>query len=298
VEVIIDKQNLPVFFLGVFGAASQEVKTRAVAAVNPNALACLYLLQNGLRLNGGGGGGVNAPACGILMNGNLTVNGGSANVDARFIGYTGTFNGGGAYPEASPTHISVPVADPCADYASCAYLQSLNVATLPSTAPPATCHTSCVLSPGYYSGPAISGNLTLAPTATNALFVFDNVPTGSMTGNGVTIYNAGLSGVKWNGSVNVSVTAPVSGPTAGMAYFQPKCTNYPNCPQDDVIKNGSSGSVTMNGGFYAPDATVTMNGNVPSLSLFVAASVVMNGGGMNVASSPGLTQIGHAVLAE
>lgn len=290
VEVIITKTNLPVFLSGVLGFASPQISTRAVGASNPNELGCVYALKNaGITLNGGGGGGINAPACGIEANGDLKVTG-QANVDARFVGYTGTAPGGGSYPEGQPMKISVPIADPCLTYPSCSYLTTLAVGQLPCA--DATTQNSNALPPGRYCH-AVSGNVTFAPTAASALYIFDaGVPSGNMSGTGVTIYNNSGSGISWSGNVNVMVTAPTSGPTSGMVYFQPASDS------GAVIKNGQSGSVDFEGGFYAPSAQVTMNGNLPSVSLFVAGSIVMNGGGMTVAGSAGLVQNGHAVLAE
>lgn len=295
VEVIITKKNLSLFFGGVLNAATPQVTTRAVAAVNPNELGCVYALDpaGNLTLNGGGGGGINAPTCGIATNGNLNVNG-QANVNARFIGYRGTGPSGGSYPEGQPTKVSIPVADPCAKFTSCAYLTSLAVNTLPCK--DATPQPSNALPPGRYCHP-VSGDVTFAPTVVNgvanALYIFDSaVPTGNMSGTGVTIYNNSGSGITWSGNNTVFVKAPTSGSTSGMAYFQPKTNS------GAITKNGQAGSVDFQGGFYAPSASVTMNGNLPSVSLFVAGTIVMNGSGMTVAGSAGLVQTGHAVLAE
>ena len=296
VEVIIQNTE-PVFFWGIFGVNNLPISTRAVAALAPARQGCVYALKGDITLNGGGGGGINAPTCGIETNGNLNVTG-QANVDARFIGYLGNGPGGGTYPEGQPTLLTIPIADPCYnknEFPNCAALASQDVSQVPCV-DGGTLNMNA-LPPGRYCNAntfrGVITSITLAPTANNALYVFDKVfPTMSMSGPGATIYNNTGKGVTWNGNINVKVTAPTSGPTSGIAYFQPASNS------GAIIKNGQAGVVDFEGAFYAPTAPVTMNGNLPSVSLFVAGSIRMNGSGMNVASSPGLVQVGFAVLAE
>jgi hypothetical protein len=77
-----------------------------------------------------------------------------------------------------------------------------------------------------------------------------------------------------------------------MVYYQP--------PSDaaDFTKNGAAGTVDLTGGFYAPSCDFTFNGNLPSITLLVAKSIRMNGGGITVPSDGGLARTGHGVLAE
>ena len=299
VEVII-KNTEPVFFWGIFGVNNQPITTRAVAALNPNQLGCVYALDkngSGITLNGNGGPGIYAPNCGVVSNANLTINGGC--ITALFIGYVANLKNTSCIPppEASPTQISIPADDPCKKYPACAYLLSLDVNTVSCVDNGGGVNLSA-LPPGRYCNKNTFKNatsVTFAPTAASALYIFDGAgfPTAAnLSAIGATVYNNTGKGIIWNGNVNVKVTAPTTGPTSGMVYFQPASNS------GSVIKNGFSGNVEFDGGFYAPTATVTMNGNVPSVSLFVAGSIVTNGKGMTVAGSPGLVQVGHPVLAE
>jgi hypothetical protein len=229
-----------------------------------------------------------------MTNGNLKITG-QANVDARFIGYVGTGPSGGSYPEGQPTK-TVPAADPCPTVTSCAYLKALNVSTIPCVT---GTQNAAALPPGRYckgggNYQIPNGAITLAPTPTNKLYVIDqSFPTNNLDGSaGVTIYNNSGAGITWSGNKTVKVVAPTSGSTSGMVFFQPIANT------GAIAKNGNSGSIDFEGGFYAPGADVTMNGNLPSVSLFVAAGITMNGSGMTVVSAPGLTISGHAVLAE
>jgi hypothetical protein len=184
---------------------------------------------------------------------------------------------------------SLPVTDPCQTITGCAYLTDL------TQNHPGILHSGCQpfpgptpLPPGEYCV-ALSGSLTLAP----GLFVLDQgMTSGDVTGNGVTIYNAGTAGLTYNGNVNVILTAPTTGPTAGMVYYQP-----PSNP-GGFTKNGAAGSVNITGGFYAPSSDFTFNGALPSITLLVAKSIRMNGGGITVPSTGGLSRAGHGVLAE
>ena len=288
VEVIIKKKQ-PSFFAGIFGL-TQWISVRAVAMLNTNGVYCIYALGGNIDLRGGGRGGVTAPTCGMVTNVDLIVTG-SANVDARSIGYVGNPPLGGVYPLGRPLK-TVPVSDPCSTIAGCAYLQNLTLNN------PGALHTGCQpfpapnpLPPGEYCVPLAGSNLTLQP----GLFVLDQGMTSiSVTGNNVTIYNLGTAG-PFNGNNNVVITAPTTGNYAGMVYYQPASNN---AAFNAFTKNGASGVVNFNGGFYAPTSDFTFNGNLPDVTLLVANSVRMNGGGINVPAVGGLQRSGHAVLAE
>jgi Putative Flp pilus-assembly TadE/G-like len=285
VEVVIRKKQSS-FFGGVFGIA-QWISVRAVARADTNGIYCVYALAGDIDLRGGGRGGIEAPTCGLITNQDLVVTG-QATVDARTIGYVGAGPGGGSYPLAQPMK-SVAVTDPCQTIAGCAYLADLTANH------PSLLHTGCrtypaanPLPPGEYCVP-ISGNTVLSP----GLFVLDQgLTSGNVTGTGVTIYNAGTGGLTFNGNVDFEVSAPTTGPTAGMVYYQP--------PSDTAsfTKNGAAGTVNLVGGFYAPSCDFTFNGNLPSITLLVAKSIRMNGGGLTVPSTGGLQRSGHGVLAE
>jgi hypothetical protein len=77
-------------------------------------------------------------------------------------------------------------------------------------------------------------------------------------------------------------------------YYQPPSTSA----SFSFIKNGSSGTVDLIGGFYAPSCDFTFNGDLPSITLLVTKSIRMNGGGLTVPSTGGLPRTGYAVLAE
>ncbi|HEV3087862.1 MAG TPA: Tad domain-containing protein [Candidatus Elarobacter sp.] len=285
VEVII-RNRAPMFFAQIFGMSQQWIQTRAVARITNTSNTCIYALSGDITLHGGGGGGINAPTCGLITNANLNVTG-QANVNALQIGYVGNGPGGGSYPLGQPMR-TLSVTDPCPTYPGCAYLARAGAAL----------HTGCMpqspfpdpIPPGEYCQPFNPGTATLAP----GLFVLDQGMSMSgnatLSGTAVTIYN--LGGLTLSGHVSVDLSAPKTGDTVGMVYFQPQGNT------NSVTINGRSGTDNLVGAVYMPSADLTYNGNVPNMTFLVAASITMNGGGMGAGPSPDYQGLPHAVLAE
>ena len=297
VEAIVTKVQPP-FFAGIFGI-NQAVRARAVAVVSSAHTGCIYVLKGNisgdLTLHGGGRGGITTrPLCGLVVNGDMTVTG-QANVDVSYAAYAGAGPKGGSYPHGQPVH-SVPGTDPCSRLPGCAYL-----ATLKTTNPglfSAACQDpggklpANPLPPGHYCGGPYAATVTLQP----GLFIMDKgMFAGQTAGTDVTIYNnctvscdLTLSG----GKVNDTIVAPLTGPTAGMVYYQPPTL------QNSVRVNGAAGTVQAMGGVYAPSADFTFNGQLPTISMLVAGSITMNGGGLDAGSAGGFQLPANAVLVE
>lgn len=286
VEVII-KRKQPLWFAAIFSNNAQWVAVRAVALLKTSGSYCVYALAGDINLFGGGQGGIEAPTCGLITNQDLVVTG-QATVDASLVGYVGLPPGGGTYVLAQPEK-SLPVTDPCPTVPGCAYLTDLTLNH------PSLLHTGCMpfpgpdpLPPGEYCVP-LTGSLHLAP----GLFVLDQgMASNSYSGTGVTLYNADSGGLTFSGNVNVVISAPTSGPTAGIAYYQPPSNT------GGITKNGSAGSVDFQGAVYAPSSDMVFNGALPTISLLVVKSLRMNGGGITVPSNGMLQRTGHGVLAE
>ncbi|HEX3466439.1 MAG TPA: pilus assembly protein TadG-related protein [Candidatus Elarobacter sp.] len=285
VEVIIRKK-LPIFFGNVFGL-SEWMSVRAVGLLNPNGNFCVYALGGDITLYGGGGGGATVPNCGLVTNKDFVITG-NANVDAQTIGYVGAGPSGGTYPLGQPMK-TVPVTDPCPTIPGCAYVADL------ATNHPGLLHTGCQpypapnpLPPGEYCT-QLTGTIVLQ----SGVFVLDQgVSSSNFTGNGVTIVNFGTGGIVINGNATFIMSPPTSGPTAGLVYYQPPGNTGP------FIKNGVPADVEITGAFYAPSSNFTFNGNLPSISLLIANSISMNGGGITVPSGSGVQRTGYAVLGE
>jgi Flp pilus assembly protein TadG len=286
VEVIVKRRD-PMFFANLFGKSSQQVETRAVAAITYRSNICIFALSGDITLHGGGGGGINAPTCGLVTNQNLNVTG-QANVDAATIGYVGTGPGGGSYPLGQPAK-TLPVSDPCPTFPGCRYLASLTTAQLQTGCMPQS-PLPDPIPPGEYCSTFSPGTATLSP----GLFVLDQGfsmgGNATLSGTGVTIYN--LGGFTLNGHVSLDLSAPTSGDMAGIVYFQPKSNT------SAVTVNGRSGTDNLVGAVYMPGADVTLNGNLPSMTFLIASSITMNGGGMGAGPSNQYQGLPHAVLSE
>lgn len=304
VEVIIT-QLQPQFFAGIFGG-SETVQARAVAKLSSAGSGCVYVmhgnLSGDLTLNGGGRGGITTnPLCGLVVNNDMTVTG-QANVDVSFASYAGSGPRGGSWPNGQPVH-SVAGTDPCQRVAGCEYL-----ATLPATNPQlfsAPCQDSPAnggtlpsnpLPPGHYCYGPYSSTVTLQP----GLYIMDQgMFQGQTSGTGVTIYNNctvsrtnDCSTTLNGGNVDDSIVAPTTGPTAGMAYYQPPSL------QNNVTVNGAAGTVQAMGAIYAPNGNFTFNGQLPTVAFLVCGQITMNGGGLNAGASGGFPIPQDAVLAE
>lgn len=98
--------------------------------------------------------------------------------------------------------------------------------------------------PGIYileGNIALQGNSSLTQTSPGVTVIVDNPASG---GNSF--------GIQGNGSM--TITAPTSGPTQGLALW-----NYsPNVPTSDTI--GGNGALTLTGAVYAPNSSITFNG--------------------------------------
>jgi len=187
--------------------------------------------------------------------------------------------------------------------AGCAYLATLgtanpNLLSAPCEDSPAGGGTlpASPLPPGHYCYGPYSNAVTLQP----GLFIMDQgMFQGQTAGTGVTIYNhctpsrGNACGATLNGgNVDDTIVAPLTGPTAGMVYYQPPSL------ENAVTVNGAAGTVQAIGAVYAPNADFTFNGQLPTISFLVAGTITMNGGGLDAGDTGGFPQPGNAVLAE
>jgi hypothetical protein len=137
--------------------------------------------------------------------------------------------------------------------------------------------------PGLYTEIKVSGNgsqLTLKP----GIYIISGgglsvTGSASIVGNGVVIYNAGPSypnpggpyvGITLNTTGTVNLSAPTTGPYAGIVFFQAR-TN----PSAIAISGGSS--VSVNGTIYAADAPLNISGSVQMDDAFVVNQLRMSG---------------------
>ena len=205
------------------------------------------------------GGPINTTGPTTYSGGTITSPGG--------VGYSGTppTTSKTNFPDSPPKPMAPP-ANPCPEIGSCAYL---------SSNPPST--SGCVsknipadstLEPGCYTSITVTqgcmANVTLAP----GLYVFDGTVdfTGaqSISGSGVTMYQAGGS-LNLSDNPTVSLSPPTSGNYSEILYFEPaSVTTAPYF--------GSAS--TLSGLIYAPGATnVKLGGTFGAPGMVLAGSV-------------------------
>ena len=111
------------------------------------------------------------------------------------------------------------------------------------------------LSPGTFCNKKLTGDITLQPGTYilrgGSVSLGGN---GSLVGLGVTIFLMEGAELSINGNEVVKLTAPTTGPYAGIAIYQEKANT------SSITINGTSGSF-MSGFVYAPGAHIFYAGN-------------------------------------
>ncbi|GBQ82759.1 TadE family protein [Gluconacetobacter johannae DSM 13595] len=266
-------QAVPRLFTGFFlPTATQPVSATAVATLvqrtNGGQACVLALNSNGYTTIVNGSASIQMPGCDIRTNGSLLINGQpDINVANIVASATITQNGNGTCGSVTCIQGTAQMPDPYAGlYGGQLTVpsQTVSVANGQTTLnpPPAgKAYSSFSLSGGpYVFNPGvyyISGDLN----------VNGNV---SASGTGVTFITSG--NININGSADVSLSAPASGPTAGL-LFGAKSSAY-------QLNGGSS--VHLTGAIYMPNANLIVNGGNSAIGtclLIVAGNVTFNGGG-------------------
>ena len=201
---------------------------------------------------------------------------GTSRIVASSVGVVGKVSeSGNASISPTPTTGITAVADP---------LASLAVPSLTGTAASVNLTSgSQTISQGIYSQIKVSGTgtrLILNPgvyVITGGGFSVTN--SASVTGNGVTIYNAGSSypstggtygGITLNTAGSVNLTAPLTGSYAGILLFQAR-TN------PTAVSITGSGALGLTGVIYATDALLSLGGSVQITDALVVNRLQMTG---------------------
>ena len=155
------------------------------------------------------------------------------------------------------------------------------------------------LQPGVYRG-GISitgkGNIILSP----GIYYMDGGGfnwggQGSLTGNGVMIYNAPTSisdKINLTGQGTCTLSPPTTGPYQGFTLFQDRASTVP-------INVAGQGAMTLTGTLYAAGATLNITGNGTTDLIgaqYISRSLVTGGNGSfrvdwNAADTPGVRQL-------
>jgi hypothetical protein len=216
VQVSITNLHTQTFLSRVFGWNNgMNETTQATAEVVPaRSPAPGFIVTNPNTTENFSNAQVSAPY-GIAVNGSANFD--NASITAPNIGYAGgtPSETGAKFGSAKPSKM-LPIADPCPEIAGCAYLannppSTTNCQTYTGSrgTVPAGCYNSLNLS---------NANVTLS--GTYVLNGTSNFNGANITGNGVTIYvTPNGTPPDFNGAM-ISLSAPSSGDTAGVLYYQ------------------------------------------------------------------------------
>ena len=277
VEVVVSQPQTPLIS-GVIMSTGPTISARSVAAAVATGSGCVVALDKGdvVDVTDNGNTVLNLNACSLYVNSSdtaaLTMTGGAV-IDAGaayIVGGVSTSNGAALDTTKGTFTGTAPINDPYAwatipYYSGCNQTKYNNNSSTPQTlnATGTTPYVFC----GDANHPALSlggGNssLTLGPgiyIIDGGSFSIGGGSTLTATG-GVTIVLTSHTGsnyatVSISGGATVSITAPTTGATAGLAFFQDR-----NAPTSGT--NSLTGGTSQNiiGAVYFPNQNVTYAG--------------------------------------
>ena len=261
IEVIVTTTR-PRLLSALFSSTPVTLYGRAVALPGNNGTGCVLSL-NALASGGvtsKGTSGINLNACSVYdnsSNSSALVNSGSATIDALSVNVVGNISGGSGITASQGINTGTsPASDPYASvvmppFSGCDH-NNMTVKNTVTLDPGVYCNglqlnagANVTLNPGVYY--MDRGSLQVAGGA-------------SITGTGVTIIFTSSTGSNYasatiNGGATVAITAPPTGPLAGLAIFGDR-----NMPISTTFKfNGGAGQV-MGGAVYLPKGTLDYAG--------------------------------------
>lgn len=240
---------------GIIGSLDWPVDRRSVVRIKKGPPACVLALDahadSSVKIQGSTD--ISLKGCVIAANSNSATavyRGGSAKLSAQCINTVGNTSGLGSSSDVkfdcpAPMENQYPSFDPLVGVLPPSYTGCQNV-------PGGKTKT---LSPGTFCDKSISGDVTLEPG--NYILRGGRINlggNGSLKGTGVTIFLMEDAEFSVNGNEVVQLTAPLSGPYAGITIYQP------NSNTNTITINGTSGSF-VSGFVYAPGAHVFYAGN-------------------------------------
>ena len=261
IEVIVTTQQ-PRLLSAIFANGAVTLSGRAVALPGNAGTGCV------LSLNPAASGGVTSKGTsGITLNqcsvyddssdGSALVNGGSATIDALSVNVVGQISGGSGITASQGVHVGIsPISDPYADVVmptpgACDY----NNKTYKNTV---------TIDPGVYCN-GIQLNAGAVVTMNPGIYFIDRgslqmAGGATLQGDGVTIILTSSTGnnyadVTINGGAHLAITAPTTGPTAGIAIFGDR-----SMPTGTTFKFNGGDSQVIGGAVYVPHGTLQYAG--------------------------------------
>jgi hypothetical protein len=309
VEATISKPE-PTYFLSVIGINTMTVSVRAVA-YEGNGPNCIYVMDPAVSSAMSNSGNVTVgSSCGLLVDSSasdgLTANG-SVSITAPTIGVVGSYTtSGGASFTPTPKTGVIAASDPLAyvqapTVGSCAHNNFKLTGTSGTAGSPYQLYAGT-----YCGGITVNGNAVLNFNPGTYVLAGGGMGISSntvITGTGVTFYNTsgtgGYGAISMNGNTSSNLSAPTSGPLAGILFFQDR--SIPGTAAGSTISGNSASS--FDGALYFPTTQVTFGGNSSTngYSIVVADRLLLSGNstvGSNYSSLSGGSPIRGTILAE
>jgi len=261
VEVIVSQPQTPLIS-AAFLDTGPTINARAVALEGAGASGCVLALDAGASAStfGNGTTDVTLTGCSLIVDSNsssaLSLVGG-ASISAQSASIVGGVSGASSLHTVDGVRTHAPyVSDPYANvtmpsFQGCDYTSFSAKGTV-------------TMSPGVYCG-GISVNANATVTMSPGVYFvdqgsFDVTGSSTVTGSGVTVVltsstATNIATADIHGGAVVTLSAPTSGPTAGLAFFQDRHAA-------PGVTNDLSGGTTQNivGALYFPNQKVTFAG--------------------------------------
>jgi len=262
IEVIVTTQQSRMLS-ALFSSGNVTLTGRAVALPGNNGTGCVLSLN--LTASGGvsskGNSGITLNQCSVYDDSNdsssALVNGGTATIDALSVNVVGAISGGSGITTTQGTYVGIsPIADPYASVVmptpgSCDYNNK-------------TYKTTLTIDPGVYCN-GIQLNAGAVVTMNPGVYFIDRgslqmAGGATLQGTGVTIIFTSSTGANYadatiNGGATLAITAPTTGPTAGIAMFGDR-----NMPTSTTFKFNGGDTQTIGGAVYLPKGTLQYAG--------------------------------------
>ncbi|HXJ03226.1 MAG TPA: hypothetical protein VNH44_18555 [Micropepsaceae bacterium] len=257
VEVIVD-QPQTLYMMSLFRSGTFDVGARAVALVGKDWRYCLLALDPTAAdaFDISNNGVVSNPSCGVASNSNSNSslrisNNGAVNGPVSVVGNWSLSNNADLNGTPLQNHAAA-IPDPYVD---------MDLQTIPScTAQPASGGGTISLTPGHFCTGWNYGNNVTVNLAPGFYYIDQQLSVGNnaiLNGTGgVTIIVNGNYAIQFSNNVRINITAPSTGPYAGMAFFGTRTGSV------GVTQTFSNNSVlNIKGVVYFPSQTINFQNN-------------------------------------
>lgn len=253
---------LPTTFLGVLGFSGIPISVSSQASTNQDGLGCVLSLNRSASaaISAQGSTSISLTGCSLYDNSNASdalAAGGSAQISALSVGVVGGVSGSSNIATMAGIKTGLgPIADPYANDSFPAF-SGCTVRNF-------TAKSVVTIDPGVYCG-GMKLNAGADVTLNPGIYYLDGggltVNGGAkISGTGVTLVFTKQNSSTWatadiNGGATVNLSAPKSGPTAGIVVFADR-----NMPNGTVFKLNGGSSQYFGGAVYIPTGEVDYAG--------------------------------------